>query len=195
MNALWTVGLLALALALLLTFGFIETHIAHPLVPLHIFRRHTLTGANLVTVAFAAAANTPIFFFALYMQQVRGFSPLVTGLAFLPTNLTMIAGAALGTRLVNWLGARRTIVAGMGTLLAALLLLARLTIDSNYVSTLLPGLVLLGGGLGLIQVATTVAGTQRISTTQRGLASGLLNVSVQMGTALGLALPVTVALC
>ncbi len=188
-----TGGLLLLALGLLVVFGLFESRLTHPLVPLRIFRQRTLLGANLVTLAFTAVANTPIFFFVLYMQQVRGYSSILTGLAFLPTNLAIIGGSALGTRLINWLGQKRTMLVGMGTLIIALLFLASISVNSSYFSTLLPGLIFLGLGLAITQVATTVAGTEGVSIEERGLVSGLLNTSIQIGTAVGLVILVTIA--
>jgi len=116
-GSLRTLGVLAAAFALLLAFRAIEGRARDPLVPFAIFQRRTLTGANLVTVLHAAATNTPIFFFALYMQQVAHHSPLVTGLAFLPANFAIIAGTAL----TNRAGYRWTMVGGMASLIVALL--------------------------------------------------------------------------
>jgi EmrB/QacA subfamily drug resistance transporter len=181
------------ALLLILAFVLIEVRSQHPLVPLSIFRRRTFTGANLVTLAFAVVANTPIFFFALYMQQIKGYSPFLTGLAFLPTNIAIILGSALGTRLSNRLGYRRTTLLGIGVLLLAPLLLSSISVDGSYLSTLLPGLLMEGLGLGIVQVATMIAGMEGARAEERGLASGLLNMAVQIGTALGLAILVTVA--
>ena len=186
-------GLLIIALGFLATFGLIEGRISHPLVPLRIFHQRTLTGANLVTFVLTAVANTPIFFFVLYMQQVRGYSPLLTGLAFLPTNLTMIVGSVLGTQLTNWIGQKRTMLVGLCTLIVALLFLAHISVSSSYLTILLPGLIFLGFGLAVTQTATTVAGTHQVKAEERGLASGLLNTSVQIGTAVGLVILVTVA--
>ncbi len=191
--SLQVIGLLTIALGFLATFGLIEARISHPLVPLRIFRQRTLTGANLVTFVLTAVTNTPIFFFVLYMQQVRGYSPLITGLAFLPTNLAMIVGSVLGTRLTNWIGQKYTMLIGLCTLIIALLFLASISVSSSYLTTLLPGLIFLGLGLAMTQTATIVAGTQQVKAEERGLVSGLLNTSSQIGTAVGLVILVIVA--
>lgn len=184
---------IALALGLLATFVLIEARSADPILPLRIFRRRLLTGANIVAVLHGAATNTPIFFFALYMQQVRDASPLATGLAFLPCNLAVVAGAALGARLASRAGYWWTMAAGMGIVAVALPVLARMSIDGGYAGTLLPGLILWGSGLGVAQIGIIGAATTGVEATARGLAAGLLNTSAQIGTALGLACLVAVA--
>lgn len=188
-----TVGVLAAALALLVAFRAIEGWVRDPLVPFAVFRRRTLTGANLVTILHAAATNTPIFFFALYMQQVAHRSPLATGLAFLPVDVAVIAGAALGTALTNHIGHRWTMAGGMASLVIALLLLTRMAVGGAYIATLLPGLVLYGLGVGIVAVAVNIAGTAGIGDAEHGLAWGLINTSARIGTALGLAALVALA--
>ena len=180
------VGLLALFVA-------IERHLAAPLVPLALFGRRALLGPNLVGFFHAAVTNTPFFFFVLYMQQVRGYSPFITGLAFLPTNLALVAGAALGGRGADRFGGRRTMIGGMVLEVASLLLLARIAVAGSYWATLLPGLLCEGLGLGIVQVAAVGAVTTGASARERGLAAGLFNTAAQIGTAVGFSLLVTIA--
>ena len=192
-TSLRTIGLLALALVLLLAFRVIEVRVESPLVPLRVFRRRTLARANLVNLLLAAAANTPIYFFTLYMQDIQGYSPIATGLAFLPTNIAIILGSPIGTWLANVIGSRRTMIAGLAVLIGSLLVFANITVASSYYLVLLPALVLLGLGLGIAQVGTTIAGMKLIGPASRGMASGLLNTSVQIGTAIGLAILVSIS--
>ena len=92
-------------------------------------------------------------------RPCRGYSPLATGLTFLPCNLILIVPALVATRLVDRVGYRRTMAMGMGTVIVGLLLLARITPEAAYLSTILPGLLLWGAGLGFAQIAAVGAGT------------------------------------
>lgn len=188
-----TAGSLALATALLAGFWITERRVSQPLLPPSLVRRRSVLSVNVVTLLHAATTNTPVFFYALYMQQVRGYSALLTGLSFLPVNVGVITGAILGTRLTNRLGARITMAGSMACICVALLLHARITVSSDYFRDLLPGLVLVGLGVGSGSVAVNVAGTAGVDALEHGLAWGMLNTSVRIGTALGLAMLVTVA--
>jgi MFS family permease len=163
------------------------------LVPGDVLRRRSLWVAALITVVFGATTNTPIFFFALFTQQVWQLSALRTGALFVPCNLGIVAGAALGGRLTGTLGARRAAALGMSSVLAALVLLARISAAADYSLDLLPGLVLLGVGVGMSQVATTAAGTADAAVGEHGFAAGVLSASAPVGTALGLTLLASVA--
>jgi EmrB/QacA subfamily drug resistance transporter len=186
-------SLLSGSLVSLLLFCLLELHLTHPLVPLHVLLRPQIAGANLVTLAYSAATNTPIFFFTLYMQQVRGFSSFLTGLAFLPTNLTLLCGSFLCAKLIRWVGAKMATVVGLVMVAVAALLFTRMSVSGEYTWILLPGLVLLGGGLGIAQVAVMVIGTAQVPISERGLASSLISMASQVGTALGLAVLASLA--
>ncbi|WP_165423866.1 MFS transporter [Ktedonosporobacter rubrisoli] len=176
-----------------LLFCFIEAHVKYPLVPLHFFRQPNVAGSTMVTLAFCATANTVLFFFTLYMQQVHGFSSFITGLAFLPTNVMLILGSFGAPLLIKRWGYKLTILIGLLFLAGGALLYARISVTGEYVWTLLPGLAAVGTGLGICQVAATGVGTHQVGPTERGLVSSLLNVASQVGTALGLAVLVSVA--
>jgi len=184
---------LASAAGLFALFVAIERRLVAPLVPLALLGRRALLGPNLVGFLHAAVTNTPFFFFTLYMQQIRGYSAFITGLAFLPCNLALVAGAAVGRHGADHFGTRRTMIGGMGLQIVALLLLARIAITGSYWATLLPGLLLEGLGLGMVQVAAVAAVTAAAAERERGLAAGLFNTATQLGTAVGLTLLVTVA--
>jgi MFS family permease len=160
---------------------------------LRFFLRPNIAGSSLVTLAFSAAANTPLFFFTLYMQQVHGFSSFMTGLAFLPANLAIIGGALINARLIKWLGYKYATFVGLLLIAGAVLLFTRMSVTGEYTWMLLPGLVLLGGGLGIAQVVVTGIGTEQITTSERGLVSSILNMASQVGTAIGLATLVSLA--
>lgn len=188
-----TLGILALAVVLVAAFRLIEGRVANPLVRFDIFRSRTLVGANLVALVSAAVIGGQGFFSTLYLQQVLGYSPLVTGLAFLPMTFTIMAVSTLGSRLVNRVGTKPMMVAGMAFLTVGMLLLARIPVDGSYLTDLLPGFLLFALGLGFTFVTAIIAGTSGVSDEEQGLASGLVNTSQQIGNALGLAILVAVA--
>jgi MFS family permease len=127
------------------------------------------------------------------MQQILGYSPLVTGLAFLPLTVTVMVAAGMGSTLASRRGARVTMVSGMALLAIGMVLLARISSDGGYLGVLLPGFFFTALGLGFTFVSATIAGTSGVADGEQGLASGLINTAQQVGTALGLAILVTVA--
>lgn len=188
-----TVGTLALSSALLAVFFFTERRVAKPLVPFGIFRSGNLAGASLVAFALTAAASPTGFFGTIYLQRILGLSPIATGLAFLPFTLAVIAGSFLGARLAGKVGTRTTMVLGMCSLAVGMILYSGISVEGGYLSYLLPGFVVVGSGLGLASVGSTIAGTSAVTGSAQGLVSGVLNTAAQVGTALGLAVLVTVA--
>lgn len=188
-----TLGSLALVLVFLIAFVVIEGRVHTPLVPFGIFRLRTLIGATLVSLLLTFITSPPLFFGTLYLQQVVGTSPFLTGLAFLPESLSIALCSALGARLTTRLGARWSMIIGMSVLILAMLLLSQLSVIDGYWHALLPGLVVLGFGLGVASVASTSAGMAQVKAAEHGLVAGLLNTAAQIGTALGLALLDTVA--
>lgn len=186
-------SLLAGSLVSLLLFCLLELRLTHPLVPLHVLLRPQIASASLVTLAYSAATNTPIFFFTLYVQQVRGFSSFLTGLAFLPTNLMLLCGSFLCAKIIRWVGAKTATVGGLVMVAVSAFLFTHLSVAGEYTWILLPGLLLLGGGLGIVQVAVMVIGTAHVPISERGLASSLISMASQVGTALGLAVLASLA--
>jgi EmrB/QacA subfamily drug resistance transporter len=183
-----TLGALALALVLLIVFVVIERRVHDPLVPFGIFRLPTLTGATLVSLLLTFITSPPLFFGTLYLQRVVGTSPFLTGLAFLPESLSIAICSALGARLTTRLGTRWSMIIGMSALILSMVLLAQLSVRDGYWHALLPGLVVLGFGLGVASIAATSAGMAQVNPAEQGLVAGLLNTAAQLGTALGLAL-------
>ena len=181
------------AIALLALFVFLESRSPAPLVPLSIFRQRSLTGANLVGALLSAAVASMVFILTLYMQQVLGYSPFQTGLAFLPHALAAMLAAPLASQLVTRFGVKSTLVSAMVASMVGLLLLSRIPIDGNFVRDLLPGTVVVGFGIVTGIVTVTIAATSGVSNEEQGLASGLLNTSQEIGAALGLAILVAVS--
>jgi EmrB/QacA subfamily drug resistance transporter len=189
-----TVVTLAIGVGLLLAFVATELWIAKdPLIPLGIFRRRALAAANGIAVTIGAGLFGFYFFLSLYLQEVNGYSPLRTGLAFFPAGVSTLTGALVGTRIVQVLGPRRQLVLGPGLAAAGMLWLTMLKAGDPYVSHVLVPLVLVGIGIGLSFVPMTLAATAGVPVHEAGLASGLINTTRQIGGALGLAIMATAA--
>ena len=189
-----TLGLLALAAALLGVFVRIESRASAPLVPLGLFRLRNLATANVVGVLWAAAMFAWFFLTALYLQLVLGYSPLEVGLAFLPGNLIMGAlSLGLSARLVLRYGIRTPLVAGLSMAGVGLLLFARAPVDGSFVVDVLPGMILLGIGAGIAFNPVLLAAMSDVEPQDAGLASGVVNTSFMMGGALGLAVLASLA--
>jgi EmrB/QacA subfamily drug resistance transporter len=187
-------GFLGVAAVLLVAFVLIERRSVEPLVRLSIFTVRTVRGANVSMFAVAAGLFAMFFFNTLYLQRVLGYSALEAGLAFLPFTAGIIIGSGISQRLVPALGARETPVVGIALAVLGLLLFLRLTPgETSYVVDLLPGIMLMSIGMGLVFVPVTLIATSGIPADDAGLASGLFNTSQQVGGALGLAVLSTLA--
>jgi EmrB/QacA subfamily drug resistance transporter len=188
-----TLGLGAVAVALLAAFVLIERRSKAPLVRLGIFRLRSLTGANSVMLLVAAGMFSMFFFATLYLQDVLGYSPLKAGLAFLPVTAGIMVGAGLAQQGIRKLGARLQTVVGIGTATVGMFLLTALPAHGSYMSDLFPGLLLIAFGMGMTFVPITLMATTGVHGDDQGLASGLLNTAQQVGGALGLAILSTVS--
>ncbi|MDQ8758167.1 DHA2 family efflux MFS transporter permease subunit [Sphingosinicella sp. LHD-64] len=189
-----TLGLFGAAVALLVIFLVIESRVAHPLVPLSMFRLRNVSTANVIGVLWAAAMFAWFFLSALYMQQVLHYDPLQVGLAFLPANLIMAAfSLGLSARVVMRFGIRVPIVCGLGLAALGLALFARAPVDGTFVVDILPGMLLLGLGAGMAFNPVLLAAMSDVSPSESGVASGLVNTSFMMGGALGLAVLASLA--
>ena len=188
-----TLGLAAVAVALLGAFVWIESRSKAPLVRLGIFRRRTLTGANVVMTLVAAGMFSMFFFVTLYVQQILGYSPLKAGLAFLPVTAGIMMGAGIAQQGIKRIGARAQAAIGISVAAAGFFYLTGLPAHGSYVSDILPALIPISFGMGMTFVPITLMATTGVHGDDQGLASGLLNTSQQVGGALGLAVLSTVA--
>jgi EmrB/QacA subfamily drug resistance transporter len=189
-----TLGLGAIALALIAAFYVIERRQKAPLVPFPgIFRIRTITGINVSAVLVAAALFSMFFFISLYMQNVLGFSPIETGLAYLPLAVGIIIAAGGSASLVTRFGFKPVLVSGLIITAAGLVWFSQIDVNGSYVGDVLFPSLLAAVGLGLAFVSMTVAAVSGVETHETGLASGLINTSQQVGGALGLAILATVA--
>ena len=182
------------ALALLAAFALRQARAADPLLPPRILRSRTVVVANLVTLVTVAAMIGFQFLVGLYLQRVLGLDAWLAGLAFLPVTIG-IAVVALGVagRAAGRYGPRPVLVVGLVGVLAGYGLLTRLPVDATYAVDVLPSLVLLGAGVGLVLPAVTGLAMSSATEQDSGIASGLLNATQQVGGALGLAVLATVA--
>jgi len=188
-----TFALLLGSVVLLAAFVLVELRAQNPLVPFGIFRSRTLAGANLATLLFSAVVIGANFFPTLHLQQVLLFSPLQTGLAFLPMTVVAALTSALAARSVGRVGARGLLLSGMIALAAGSLLLLGVSPDGGYLTDVLPGMVLVAAGMGVGFTVGTLAATSGVEAGRQGAASGILTTSQQVGGAVGLALLATVA--
>jgi EmrB/QacA subfamily drug resistance transporter len=193
-GSLHTLGLGALALALLSAFVAREARIENPLMPLRLFRSRNVAGANVVQALFVAGMFGMFFLGALYLQRVLGYGSLEVGLAFLPVTV-VIGTLSLGfsERLNMRFGPKATLLPSLVLIAAALALFARVPVDASYVPDLLPVMVLLGLGAGVSFPALMTLSMSGATRSDAGLASGLVNTTLQVGGALGLAVLATLA--
>jgi MFS family permease len=163
-------------------------------MPLRIFRSRNVSGANLVQMLMVAGLFGMFFLGTLFMQKVLGYSALQIGAAFLPVAL-LIGTLSLGfsARLNTRFGARATLIPGLTLILAGLLFFTRAPVGADYVTDLLPSMVLLGIGAGLSFPSLMTLAMSGATRSDSGLASGLVNTSLQVGGALGLAVIATLA--
>ena len=189
-----TLALGAGALALLVAFVAREATARNPLIPLRIFRSRNVSGANAIQALFVAGMFGLFFLGALYLQRVLGYDALETGLAFLP--VTIVIGALslrYSERLIMRFGAKATLLPGLVLIAAGLGLFARVPVDGNYLTDVLPTMVLLGTGAGLSFPALMTLAMSGATPSDAGLASGLVNTTLQVGGALGLAVLATLS--
>jgi EmrB/QacA subfamily drug resistance transporter len=189
-----TLGCLAAAVALLAAFVAVEARHRAPLVPLGVFRLRNLSGGNALSLLLGSVMYATFFFVTLYMQQVLGYSPIETGVAYLPLALTVIAGSGLASNLIVRIGFKPLLAAGMALLAAGLAWFAQIDAGGGYASDVLGASLVWGPGLGIAIVVVIAAATDDLGGEgESGLASGLVNTTLQVGGALGLAALSTVA--
>ncbi len=187
-----TLGLLAAAVGLAVAFVWVEGRVRFPLVPLEVFRRRNLMGANAVGFCLAASIPAMIYLLTLHMQGHLHYSPGMTGLAFMPHAAVAIVAARVVPRVVNRFGPRSVMGWGAAIFGGSVLLLAGITPDGSYWLELMPGLVITPVGVLFGFIACTILATSGVADHEQGLASGLLSTSQQIGQALGLAVVLNV---
>ena len=189
-----TLALGAATFALLVAFLVREATAKNPLIPLRIFRSRNVSGANIIQALTVAGMFGMFFLGALYLQRVLGYDALQTGLAFLPTTIVMgTLSVRYSERLVMRFGARTTLLPGLVLIAAGLALFVRVPVEGNYWIDVLPSMILVGTGVGTAFPALAALAMSGATPSDAGLASGLVNTTVQVGAAVGLAVLATVS--
>jgi EmrB/QacA subfamily drug resistance transporter len=189
-----TLALGAVSIALVAAFVVRQARVANPLMPLRLFRSRNVAGANLVQALLVVGMFGMFFLGALYMQRILGYDALEVGLAYLPMTVVMATMSFRFTgQLMLRFGPQATLLPAMVCVVAGLLLLARTPVDASYVVDLLPPMILIGLGAGLGFPSLMTLAMSGATASDSGLASGLVNTSVQVGGAVGLAVLATLA--
>ena len=183
-----TIGELGTAALILLLFVINELRVRGPLVPFSIFRVKGLAAANVTQLLAFAGLYSMFFFLSLYMQNVLGYSPIHTGLSYLPVTAAFIISGGIVTQLLPRIGTRPVIVAGALLSASGLYYLSRVPVHGTFLTNLLAGVVLVALGLGGVFTGVTTAANSGVPPDKAGLAAGLFNASMQLGGALGLAI-------
>ncbi len=182
-----TMAEFAAALVLLTAFVVNEQRRRDPLMPLSIFRIKGLASANATQLIAIAGFYTMFFFITLYMQNVLGYSQIEAGSAYLPVTVGVALSAGIGSQLTSRIGTRPVIVSGALLAAVAVYYLSRIPVRGDYVTDLLPGLVVMSLGLGAVFVGVQTAANEGVPPEKAGLAAALISTSQQLGPALGLA--------
>ncbi|HZO96954.1 MAG TPA: MFS transporter [Gaiellaceae bacterium] len=188
-----TLGFAAAAVVLLAAFVGWEQRHPEPLMRLGILRIRTVSGANVAGFIMGTAMFSMFLMLTLYMQQVLGYSPMKTGLAYLAVAGTAIVWSAVAAQLVTRVGVKRVLVVGMTALTAGLAYFTQVSVGGSYLGDLLPGFLLIAVGIGFSFVPISIAALAGVEPAEAGLASGLINTSQQIGGALGIAALSTIA--
>jgi EmrB/QacA subfamily drug resistance transporter len=184
----------ASGLVLATVFVAIQRRSRTPLIPATVLADRGRLGANLIMLLMGAGQLATFYFLTLYMQSVKHYPPMLTGLAYLPFAIGIgIGSGVVGPRLQARTSTRMTLVTGLAVAAVAMGWFTLLTPDQNALVTLLPAQLLGGIGLGVGFVATTISGVKGVAPQDNGIASGLVNTSQQIGAALGLAVLAGVA--
>jgi EmrB/QacA subfamily drug resistance transporter len=183
-----TLGFGGAAIVLLATFFVVEARIENPIMPLRILRLRSLTGASAARGLVATGMFTTFFFGALYLQHVKGYSAFNTGLAFLPSTLTLaMLSLGISARLMRSFGPRALLIPGLATITVALLLMATTDQNAAYFPGIFGAYLLFGIGAGMTFMPLTTIMMSDIPAMDAGVASGVGNVTMQVGGAFGLA--------
>jgi EmrB/QacA subfamily drug resistance transporter len=183
-----TIGGFAVAAALLAIFAVYETNHPNPVFPFSIFRVKGLAAADVTMVTAMAGFYTMFFLITLYMQNVLGLSKLAAGCAYLPPSLGVAVSAGVATNLMGKVGTRPVIVGGAILGAGGIFWLSKIPVDGSYWSDILPGIMVTAFGLGGVLVGTTTAAQDGVSPDKAGLAAALINSSLWVGGALGVAI-------
>ena len=178
---------------LLVVFVLVQRSSSNPLVPLDLFKDRSRTGAYLTMLGLAIGPMGTFYVITLYLQEVRGFSPLITGLSWLPFAVGIVLGAGIAPKLLvklapRWVAATGALLAASGTVWFSFI-----GLESGYWLHLAPAMLIVAFGFGIGVISLTQAAVYGVSADKAGIASALLNSAQQIGVALGLAVLAGVA--
>jgi EmrB/QacA subfamily drug resistance transporter len=186
----WSSGrelaLYATALVGLSSFAVVERRRRVPMVDFSFFRSRTFLGSNIVAFIVSFAMLAMFFFLALYLQNIRHYSPLQAGIRFLPSTLMIVLIAPIAGRLADRVGPRPLMTFGLLSVSGALFWQSQLTVSSGY-GTLLPGFVLMGVGMAFVMSPMSMAAMNSVAQTKAGVASGILSMNRMVGGTFGVA--------
>jgi EmrB/QacA subfamily drug resistance transporter len=184
---------LAASVVLLVAFGFIETRSPHALVPMRVLKSRDRTGAYLISLCIGTAIFGMFFFMTIFVQTVWGYSPVRSGIAYLPMVAAILLGAGLSSQFVARIGARILMLVGPMLAAGGMFWLAQISEHSTYAGGLLGPMLLVGLGMGLTFVPLSLVALAKVPNHDAGVASSLLNTGQQVGGSIGLAILGTVA--
>jgi EmrB/QacA subfamily drug resistance transporter len=180
------VGLLLVSAAGLAGFVYAERNVRAPMVDLSFFRSRSFLGTNVVAFIVSFAMLAMFFFLTLYMQNIKGYSPLEAGVRFLPATVVIIFAGPIAGRLTDRIGARPLITVGLVLVAVSLFWQGHLAVDTPY-SALFGAFVLMGFGMGLVMSPMSTAAMNAVDVTKAGVASGILSMSRMVGGTFGVA--------
>jgi predicted MFS family arabinose efflux permease len=184
---------LVAAVVLLTSFTIIESRSSHALVPRRVVASRNRTGAYLMSLCIGTAVFGIFFFMTLFLQEVWGYSPVRSGVAYLPMVAGIVVGAGLSSNLVARIGARPLMIIGPAIAAGGMIWLSRLSEHSSYAGGVRGPTILTGLGIGLVFVPLSLVSLAGVHDDDAGSASSLLNVGQQIGGSIGLAIVGTVA--
>jgi len=183
-----TVILLAVGTAAIAGFIALERRVANPLLPLHVVADRDRGGAFLAIGVIGIAAFATFLFLTYYLQRVLAFSPIETGLAFLPmVAMVLLSSAVTATRMLPRVGPRPLVPSGLALAAAGIAYLTGIEVDTSYAGAVLPGIMLAGAGFGMVMAPSFATATRGVAPGDAGVASAMANASQQIGGSLGVA--------
>jgi EmrB/QacA subfamily drug resistance transporter len=184
---------LAAAVALLASFVVIESRSRHPLMPFRVLRSTSRGGAYLISLCVGTALTGMFFFLTLFVQDIWGYSPLRTGIAYLPMVAALMLASMIASQLVSRIGARPLMITGAAAGAGGMFWMSRISEHSSYAGGLLGPMLVTAVGMGLVFVPMSLVSLARVADSDAGVASSLLNAGQQVGGSIGLAVLGTVA--
>ncbi|WP_280183312.1 MFS transporter [Nocardia cyriacigeorgica] len=188
-----TLGSFAVAAVFLIVFVVLQARGSAPMMPLGLLKDRNRAGSYATMLFIGAGMFAMFYFLSLYMQQILGYGPVETGLAYLPFSLGMGIATGIGSKLAHRFAPRVLAVPGLALAAAGMFWLSHLTTESGYLGELLPAMIVTSVGLGLSFLPMTLGAVSGVPHREAGIASALLNTAQQIGGAIGLAVLATVS--